>query len=398
LAKLRRLGVRVEGATFDYGAIKKHQEQIVRVSALGARKSLEDAGVELIEAQGRIAAPGEVVLTPREGERRTLPARDIVIAWGSEPSLPAGVQPSARVLTSDGLLALPTLPESILIVGGSVIGVEFATFLAELGVAVTLIEYLPRLLPGEEPEASALMTQALAARGVKIHTALGMAQIRETGAGVELTTQPAPADGAVATPGGVPAPVFSAACALVCTGRQPRLHREELDALGVAWDRRGIAVDGGLSTTVPGIHAVGDATGGIMLAHRAAHQGRFLAARLSGAGAADWRDESVPGVVYAHPPLARVGLTEAQARDRGLMIEVHRADYGANITARTKLYGAGFVKLLFAGERLAGATVAGELADELIAPLSLALAAGLGRKALAAWVIPHPSLAEVLAL
>lgn len=395
LAKLRRLGVRVEGGAFDYGAIRKHQEQTVRVSALGVRKSLEDAGVALIEAEARIVAPGEVALTTPGGEGRTLRARRIVIAWGSEPSLPAGAQPSARVLTSDGFLALPALPASVVIVGGSVIGVEFATLLAELGVPVTLIEYLPRLLPCEEPEASALMTQALTARGVKVHTALAMAEIRETGEGVELTARPAVADGGPAAPA---PPPFSAACALICTGRQPRLHRGELDALGVAWDRRGITVDGGLATSVPGIYAVGDVTGGMMLAHRAAHQGRFLAARLCGGGTADWSDAAVPAVVYAHPPLARVGLTEAQARERGLAVEVHRSDYGANITARTKLCGAGFVKLLFAQERLVGGTVAGELADELIAPLSLALSAGLGRKALGEWVIPHPTLAEVLAL
>ena len=144
-----------------------------------------------------------------------------------------------------------------------------------------------------------------------------------------------------------------------------------------------------------GVFAVGDVTGGMMLAHRAMRQGKNLADRLCGRGS-DFNEEAVPSVIYTHPQIARVGLTEEEALRRGIAVEVRRADFAANITARTGLMGPGFVKLLFDRERLAGATIAGEQAGELIAALSLAMAAGLDRRQLESWIIPHPTLSEVL--
>jgi dihydrolipoamide dehydrogenase len=401
LRKLKRLGVNVGEAAFDYAAMKRHQEQIVKVSALGVAKSLQEAGVEMLAGEGRIAAPGAVEWTAPDGARKALLARDLVIAWGSEPGLPPGVLPSARILTSDGLLALKTLPQSLIIVGGNVIGVEFATFLAELGVKVTLIELLERLLPGEEQEASTLLTQELTKIGVAVHTGMGMESIRESGSGVEIravpAAQPEGPQETAGNPAGAPL-AFSAEYALIATGRRPSLRTEELDALGIRYDRRGIAVDAGQRTSVPGIYAIGDVTGGMMLAHRAMQQGKALAGRLCGASDIRCLEEAVPAVVYTHPQIARVGLTEAGARKAGLDIQLHRADFGANLIARAQLLGPGFVKMIFQGERFLGATVAGEQAGELIAPLGLALTAGLGRKALREWIIPHPTLSEVLGL
>jgi dihydrolipoamide dehydrogenase len=128
------------------------------------------------------------------------------------------------------------------------------------------------------------------------------------------------------------------------------------------------------------------------------HQGRALAGHLCGERQIDYREEAMPSVVYAHPQIARVGLTEEEARRQGFAVEVHRADFGANIIARAALLGPGFVKLIFEKERLLGATIAGDQASELIAPLSLALAAGLDRSQLRNWIIPHPTLSEALGL
>lgn len=191
---------------------------------------------------------------------------------------------------------------------------------------------------------------------------------------------------------------LSADYALICTGRRPRFSAEELNALGIRHDRRGIIVDERQMTNVPGIFAVGDVTGGMMLAHRAMQQGKTLSVRLCGGHEIRCLEEAVPSVVYTHPQIARVGLTEEEARRKGIAVEVHRADYAANIIARTTLLGPGFVKLLFDRDRLAGATIAGDQAGELIAPLCLAMAAGLGHRQLEEWIIPHPTLSEVLGL
>jgi dihydrolipoamide dehydrogenase len=409
LKKLGRMGVKVADPSFDYAAMKRHQEQIVKISAMGVQKSLTESGVEMKAGEGRILSPNEVEWTAPDGRNERLSANNLVIAWGSEPALPPGVHPSERILTSDGLLSLRTLPESLLIVGGSVIGVEFATLFAELGVRVTLIEMLGQILPGEEGEAAALLAQELKKLGIAVHTGLRMESIREEGPGVRLAAVPdapgqevpQPAGGASGDMRGTrPAGALdlSADYALICTGRRPRLHAEELNALGIRHDRRGVVVDERQMTNVPGIFAIGDVTGGMMLAHRAMQQGKILTDRLCGAPGIRFREEALPSVVYTHPQVARVGLTEVEARRRGIAVEVHRTDFSANITARTALLGPGFVKLLFDGERLAGATIAGDQAGELIAPLGLAMAAGLDRRQLEEWIIPHPTLSEVLGI
>jgi dihydrolipoamide dehydrogenase len=413
LKTLGRMGVTVTNAAFDYAAMKRHQDQIVRLSALGVQKTLQESGVEMIAGEGRIVSPGQVEWTAADGSRKVLSGRNIVIAWGSEPALPTGVSLSERILDSDGLLALRALPKSLLVVGGSVIGVEFATLFAELGVKVTLIEMLERILPGEDDEAVALLARELKSLGVALHTGMRMETITQNGSEVRLTAvtdAPAPQAPQVKDPAGTrlsgdgreigPAGALdlSAEYALICTGRRPRLHREELDGIGIRYDKRGIAVDAGLMTSVPGIYAVGDVTGGMMLAHRAMQQGKVLAARLCGSSEIGYNEAAIPSVVYTHPPIARVGLMEEEARRQGLAVEVRKSDYGANITARTTLAGSGFAKLVFDGQKLAGATIAGEQAGELIAPLALALAAGLDRRQLEAWVIPHPTLSEILVL
>ncbi|MBN2438899.1 MAG: NAD(P)/FAD-dependent oxidoreductase [Deltaproteobacteria bacterium] len=417
LKKLGRMGVHVVDPFLDFATLKRHQEQLVKISALGVQKSLKEGGVEMKSGEGQILSPGEVKWIAADGTCSRLSARNLVIAWGSEPALPPGVQPAERILTSDGLLSLRTLPESLLIVGGNVIGVEFATLMAELGVRVTLIEMMERILPGEEGEAAALLAQELKNLGVALHTGVRMETIRETGSGVQLLAAPegsvsetlrteglpiahSPGEGGK-DPGRVRLAgtlELTAEYALICTGRRPRLNAEELTALGIRHNRRGIIVDERQMTSVPGIFAVGDITGGMMLAHRAMRQGEILAERLCGGDRMDFREEWIPSVVYTHPQIARVGLTEAEARRRGIAVSVRRADFAANITARTALLGPGFVKLLFHRDRLAGATIAGERAGELIASLSLAMAAGLDRRQLEAWIIPHPTLSEVLGL
>ena len=416
LKKLNRLGITVGEAGYDFTAIRRHRDQMVRIAALGVEKSLKDAGVEMKAGAGKIKSPGEVVWTNPVGQREVLTARHIVIAWGSEPALPpfsmtpqlsSSPQPSdqhspaaavstpptalapqqapARILTSDTFLQLTTLPKSVVIIGGSVIGVEFATFLAELGVPVQIVEILPTLLPYEEEEAATLLLKELNRIGVKVLTATKVEDIREDPEGVSI----------IAGKNGQTMEL-TAEYALLCTGRRPRLDQESLTNTGIRYDRRGVAVDERQETNIAGIYAVGDVTGGIMLAHRAMQQGRALASRLFGDGSVICREDIVPSVTYSHPPVARVGLTELQTREKGWSVEIVRTDYGANIMARTELAGQGFAKFIFHKSNLVGATIVGAGAPDLIASLSLALTAGASLKTLQSWIIPHPTLSEIL--
>jgi hypothetical protein len=144
------MGIGAAGGTYDFPSIRKHMEQMVRVSALGARKSLEDAGVELVQGEARLKSPVEVEIERAGGERETAKARRIVIAWGSRSALPPGWRLSKRVVTSSGFLAATELPEKALVVGAGAIGLEFATFLAELGKDVSVVEFMDQVLPGED--------------------------------------------------------------------------------------------------------------------------------------------------------------------------------------------------------------------------------------------------------
>lgn len=385
LKKLSRLGVATGTAAYDFAAICRHRDQTVRIAALGVEKSLQEARVVQKTGEGKITSPGEVLCIAPNGGTESLRARHIAIAWGSEPA--AIFPPSARILTSDTFLRLTALPKSMVIIGGSVIGVEFATFLAELGIPVRIVEILPALLPYEEPEAGAFLQKEMTRLGVEVHTATKVAALREDGEGVCVE---AVKDGQHYE--------FRAEYALLCTGRRPRLDEETLAGTGIRHDRRGIAVTAGQETNIPGIYAVGDVTGGIMLAHRAMQQGRALASRLFGDGAVVCREDAVPAVTYTHPPIARIGLTEGQAREKGGDVEIVRNDYGANIMARTELAGQGFAKFIFQANQLVGATIAGAGAPDLIAALTLAVTAGVDRRTLQSWILPHPTLSEILRL
>lgn len=385
LKKTKRLGIFTGQPSFDFAAMKRHQQQMVRISAMGVEKSLRQAGVSMKAGEGSILSPCEVQWTDPEGKVRTLRSGHIALAWGSEPALPPGVVLSEHILTSDGFLRKEELPDSVIIVGGSVIGVEFATLLAELGVKVILIEWFEQILPYEDEDVSNLLKREMTRLGVVIHASTELKSIRETAAGVEA---------AVVCQGR--GSVLTAAEAIVCTGRKPLMDRRQLETLGIRYDLNGIRVDAQNRTNIPGICAIGDVTGGAMLAHRAIQQGKALASRLFGDGSFICDEASVPVVVYSHPQVARVGLTERQAGRQGLSIEVMKSDYAANMIARTELMGQGFVKMLFGEGRLIGATIVGDTAADLIASMSMMVACGLGRMEMRRWIIPHPTLSEVL--
>lgn len=383
LAHLRRLGI-AAGGTFDFEAIKKHQAQMVRTSMLGVQKSLRDSGIEIRRGEARIISPAEVEVD-LDGTVERISTKNIVIAWGSIPQTPPGIELSARILDSNGFLASAALPSSTAVIGGGVIGLEFAAFLAQLGARVTIIEFLERLLPFEEPETSEFIEKEMRKAGVDILCPAKVECMASGADSVEITVSRAGQTLSVA-----------ADIALVCTGRRPRLRTEELDRLGIVYSGKGITVDERMGTSIPGVYAVGDITGGAMLAHRADRQGKALASSLFGDGSVKYSDNAVPYVCYTSPNTARVGPIEAEARKLYPGVEKIGLEFGANIYARIEMQAGGFGKLLFSGERLVGATVAGHGAAELIAPLGLAVSAGLGKNDLKKWIVAHPTLSETL--
>jgi dihydrolipoamide dehydrogenase len=386
LKKLKRVGVNILSATVDFAAMKKHQQQIVKVAALGAQKVLTDAQVETKLGTGEIVSPQEVRYTDQSGRSQSIATDNIVIAWGSQPQILTGIQTSDRILTSDDILNMTTLPADMIIVGGSFIGVEYATLFAELGVKVILVELLERILIYEDEEAAQFLHQELVRLGIVIHTSTKLLSLKDTDNGVVMHAQK----------NGKQLEML-ASCALLCTGRKPLLHTEQLDKLGINYTKTGIKVDQNMMTSVPGIYAVGDVTGGMMLAHRAAQQAKVAAGHICGENDYSYNEKFIPSVVYSHPQIARVGYTQKLAQAEGLSIEIVRSQYAANIIARAELLGQGFVKAVFHQDKIIGATIVGDHAAELISSLALAVSNELTRKQLRAWVIPHPTLSEIFA-
>lgn len=384
LKKLRRVGIDTDSATVDFAAMKKHQDQMVKVAALGARRLLANAGVEIREGAGEIISPREVRLTDATGQSRRLKADHILIAWGSEPLIPDGICLSKRILSSDGILNMNCLPSSIIIVGASFIGVEYAVFFAELGVKVTLVELMERILPQEDEEAAAFLHQELSRLGVALHVSTTLVSLDEAPEGIVMQIRK---DAETAQ--------LRADCALLCTGRRPLLHQKELEAAGIDYDLKGIKTDARMMTSANDIYAAGDVTGGMMLAHRAAVQAKVAAQSMFGGSDYKYDENVIPSVVYSHPQIARVGYTQRRAADEGLSVEVMKSSYSANIIARTELMGQGFVKALFHHNEIIGAVIAGDNAADLIAPLGLAVSCRLTRKQLKSWVIAHPTLSEI---
>ena len=384
LKKLKRVGVNISAAAVDFSVMKKHQQQIVKVAALGAQKVLADAKVETKSGIGGILSPKEVRFTDSSGESEIISARNILIAWGSVPQVLPGINASKNILTSDDILNINTLPESIIIVGGSFIGVEYATVFAELGVKVVLVELLDRILPLEDEEAADLLNQELTRLGIAIHTSTKLMSLKDTDSGIVLLAQK---NGEQLE--------MRASCALLCTGRKPLLHTEQLDKLGIHYERTGIKIDQNMMTNVPGIYAIGDVTGGMMLAHRASQQAKVAAGHICGVSNYSYDERFIPSVVYSHPQIARVGYTQKAAEAEGLSVDIIKSQYAANIIARAELMSQGFVKAFFHADKLIGATIVGEHAAELISSLALAVSQELTKKQLRSWIIPHPSLSEI---
>lgn len=384
LKKLKRVGVNIGNVAVDFSAMKKHREHIVKIAALGALKVLTDAQVETKQGTGEILSPHEVRYIDQAGQSLPIATDNIVIAWGSQPQVPSVIQTSERILTSDDILNINILPASMIIVGGSFIGVEYATVFTELGVKVILVELVDRILPQEDDEAADFLNQELTRQGVAVHTSTKLISLKESAGGVVMQVQK---NGEIME--------MRAGCALLCTGRKPFLYREQLNKLGIDYTNARIKVNEHMQTSVSGIYAAGDVVGGMMLAHRAARQGKVAVEAMFGGSDYACNENFIPSVVYSHPQIARVGYTERRAHDEGLNIEVAKSNYSANIIARAELMGQGFVKALFHQDKIIGAVIVGDHAADLISPLALAVSNELSRKQLRAWVIPHPTLSEI---
>jgi len=383
----RAYGVEVEGRVRpDWARMRARKDEVVARLVGGVERLLKAHWVEIMPGTATIPRPGEVLVKAANGDR-ALAARAIIVATGSVPARPPirGLD-APGVLASDEILELEEVPASLAVIGGGVIGLEFAGLFHALGSRVAVLEMLSTLLPPMDGELARRYKSHLQRGGVEVHLRARVEEVRPKGDRLAVRFVTPKGEGKV-----------EAEKVLVATGRVPYAEGLGLEALGVERERGAIVVDEHMATGVPGIYAVGDVTGKAMLAHVASRQGEVAAENIMGRPAAmDYR--AVPNCVFTIPEMAGVGLTEEEAKKEGLDYQVARFPLSASGRALTMGKTTGLVKLICEREtgRVLGLHIMGPHASELVAEGALAIKLGATARDLAETIHAHPTLSEAI--
>lgn len=380
------LGVKIGGYEIVWPDAVARKDRIVRRLREGLYQLAQARKIALIAGRAVVAGRGEVEVTPTDGgPRHGLTARGIIVATGSSPNpLPTIPFDGTRVLSSDDLLRLPALPKRLAVIGGGVVGCEFASYLAPLGVAVTVFEQAPQLLPGQDLEIAQALEAVLTKAGAKVYTGTRIVAVAVTQEGVTLRW----GDGQIAAADQV----------LVTVGRRPNTQALGLEQAGVTLNGGGfVPVDEHLRTSAAGCLAIGDILGQYQTAYTATYEGAVAAENaLGGTRRVDYA--AVPECIFTMPEIAAVGLTERQAQSQGFPTAVSRIPWSASGRAMTLDETEGLIKVVFDAQtqRLLGVQMMGPRATDLIAEASLALRQGLTLSAVVEVLHGHPTLAETL--
>lgn len=381
-------GVRFGRPEVDIAALRAATDRVVGTLTDGLASMAKARRVDVIRGTGTFTGPDTLRVETAGGER-TVAFRSAIIAAGSEPVRLPGLPDDPRIMDSTAALALEEVPARLLIIGGGIIGLEMATVYDALGAGVTVVEMLDQLIPGCDPDLVKPLAKRIAGRYDAVHT------------GVRVESVEAGDDGLRVAFAGERAPepaVFDRI--LVAVGRRANGDRIGADAAGVQVGERGvIPVDASLRTNVPHILAIGDVTGGPMLAHRASHQGA-VAAEVAAGRDSVFDVRSIPSVAYTDPEIAWTGLTETEARAKDTEYEVAAIPWAASGRALTLGRPEGRTKLLVSpgDRRILGAAAVGDNAGELIAEAAHAIEMGADAEDLALTVHPHPTLSETIGL
>jgi dihydrolipoamide dehydrogenase len=384
---LAEAGVAFGAAKLDLARLRAHKDAVVGKLTGGLAQMAKQRGVTVVTGAGRFTGPKRLAVETADGEA-AVAFEHAIVATGSRAVPLPGLPEDPRILDSTSALALADVPARLLVIGGGIIGLEMATVYAALGSEVTVVEMLDRLLAGPDPDLVRPLEKRIRGRWAGIHVGTRVAAIEPgaDGLSVRFEGEKAP-----------PAARFDRV--LVAVGRRPNGDGIGADAAGLRVDERGfVPVDERLRTNVPHIHAIGDVARGPMLAHKASHEGKVAAEVIAGLPAA-FDTTAIPSVAYTDPEVAWVGLGEAEAKARGVEVDVARFPWQASGRALGIGRGEGLTKLVFARDtkRLVGAGIVGPHAGELISECALAIEMGADAEDVALTVHPHPTLSETVA-
>jgi len=386
---LAALGAIVAAPKLDLAAMMKHKDATVAANVNGVAYLFKKNKIDWVSGEGRIAAPGRVIVKSADGKETTLETKAIVIATGSDFARLPGVEIDEKtIVSSTGALSLPTPPNKLLVVGAGIIGLELGSVWRRLGAEVTVVEFLDHVLTGVDGEAARFMQRTLEKQGFVFHLGHKLAKIEKASAGVKATIEPS---------AGGEAKTLDADVVLVAVGRRPFTEGLGLEAVGIKTERGQVAVDAHFMTNVPGIYAIGDVIRGPMLAHKAQEEGVAVAELLAGqAGHVNYG--VVPNVVYTSPEVASVGKSEEELKAEGVAYAVGRFPFTANGRARAMRHTEGFVKILAdsATDRVLGGHIVGFGAGEMIHEIAVLMEFGGSSEDLARTCHAHPTMSEAV--
>ena len=380
-----KYAVNVEGATLDYGALLKRKEKVVKKLVGGIKVRMRNASVEVIKADAYIAGKeGDDFVIEAGGERYL--AQKLLLCTGSEaavPPIPGLAEAGDTVVTNREILALESRPESLVVIGGGVIGMEFASFFNSIGTKVTVIEMLPKILGPMDDEVSAMLQAQYTKKGVEFHLSCKVVAIEgdevvyETPEGETLRAQ--------------------GEKILLSVGRRPNVKGLGLENIGVEVNR-GVVVNPCMETSVTGVYAAGDITGFSMLAHTASREAEVAVHNMIGKSDTMSYD-AIPGIVYTNPEVAGVGITEQEATAKGLDVKCLKLPmaYSGRFVAENER-GEGLCKIILdaATERVLGVHMLGNPCSEIIQSATIAVAQCMNAEDLLHIVFPHPTVTEII--
>ena len=382
---LKDHGVLVDGLKLDLARMQARKGEVVAANVKGVEFLFRKNKVTWLKGAGRVTAPGTV-----DVDGTPYATKSIVIATGSESvPLPGVMVDKKRIVTSTGALELEKVPDRLVVIGGGYIGLELGSVWHRLGAAVTVVEFLDRIVPGMDTEVAAAFQRVLQKQGLTFRLGTKVSGAIAGADGVSLTLEPVR---------GGPAETITADVVLVSIGRRPYTEGLGLEEVGVALDdRKRVTVDPHYATNVPGIYAIGDVIVGPMLAHKGEDEGVAMAEILAGqAGHVNYG--AIPGVVYTWPEVASVGQTEEELKAGGIAYRIGKFPFTANGRARAMGDTDGFVKILAdqTTDRLLGAHIIGPDAGTLIAELTTALEFGASAEDVSRICHAHPTLSEAV--
>lgn len=381
------IGLRAENVSVDWPALMERKKAVIDTLVGGVETLMATNGITVLRGEGRLLSPKEVAVKGEDGSEATVQADAVIIATGSEPVIPPvpGFDLEG-IITSSEALSLEGLPESAVIVGGGVIGMEFAGLFSSLGVKVSVVEMLPEILPMFDSEVVAVLRGAFERKGVTFHTSSKVTSVKRSGGGLLVSAE---------TPGG---PVLlEGEKVLLSVGRRPVTVGLGLEEAGVKVERGRIRTDKRMETSARGVYAVGDCTSPVMLAHVASREGEVAAENALG-GAARMDYKTVPSAVYTSPEIASVGLSEKEALEKGYRVKVGRFPLMANGKSIILGESEGLVKFVVDEkyDEILGMHMAGPGATELIAEGALALRLEATVEEILTTVHGHPTVGEAV--